>query len=156
VILPVLVESWQQQCCGTPFAVADPVAWTLRFVPGAGAGSETLEVLVEAGASVVRLGGACLALRDGGRPGTLRGAVLEDHHGDVPEGHPATDGTVRRIRVVNREFVPHTVEPRSWVRADGAPRYRDVRTTPHRYAFVQDGARMNQDTELLVDLEVAD
>jgi len=156
VILPVLVESLQLQCCGTPFAVGDRVAWTLRFLPGAGAESETLEVLVEPGASVVRLGGACLALRDDGPSGTVRGAVMEDHHGGVPEGHAATDGTVRRIRVVNREFVPHPVEPRSWVRADLPARYRDVRMTPHRYAFVQDGARMNHDTELLVDLEVAD
>ena len=142
-------------CGGEPFAVGNTVSWTLRFLPGARAGDEAVDLLVAPGATVVRLGGAYLAVRAHGASGVLRGAVLEDHHGDVPEGHPATDGIVRRIRVVTRQFVPHPSEPRSWVPAEAPPRYRDVRTTPERYAFSQDGAVMTQDTDLLVDLEVA-
>jgi hypothetical protein len=118
MVWPVVVDAWQHDCCGAPFAVGDHVDWKLilreesttvpadelapiearvdRVIEGPG-GSATI---------IVTDDGLC-AVWAGPRPSgevLVTGAFAEDHHGGVPDDLPSTRGTVRRIRLLARRY----------------------------------------------------
>lgn len=111
-VWPVLVEDWQLDCCGEPFAVGERVRWTLALVP-APRGLERFAVEL-AGADVSRVErsdggrervdlqlGALRVGWDGPRPEpgrARRGLLTEDHHGEVKTAATPTEGVVRCIR----------------------------------------------------------
>jgi hypothetical protein len=110
----VYVQDWQQQCCGTPFAVGDRVSWHLAFDQDL-SGFEAVEATLDR-AEVVRVhvsadGHEEVELRIGGLSawwegpvGVRRGLLREEHH-DRAAARAATEGVVRRIREVRQTFV---------------------------------------------------
>ena len=83
----VWVDSWQIQCCGDPIDVGGTVSWTL---------SSSFD-----------------------RP-FLRSVIgdhaegithAEDHHGDLPEGSPRTEGVVESISAAFCEYAPRRGGP---------------------------------------------
>jgi hypothetical protein len=114
---PVVVDAWQQECCGKPFGVGDVVTWNLVLLPGEHAEPDSVEVVVtgrrEAHASA---GGAMVIVRTpegpevgidtdpADRRDAYRGRLHEEHHGGEPSGLVPTTGTVRRIRVNDRDL----------------------------------------------------
>jgi hypothetical protein len=177
--VPVLLESWQIECCGTPPGVSDQVSWTLVLAPAGGAAQdERAEVGFELVARPWPLGpGATSGLRfdpgdewptrlDAGglhvfwrAPAPQRGQVavtgrlLADHHGAVPDRFPPTVGTVTRVRVRTRAYVPRPDSPRTLV-PRGTPRYRDVDRAPDRYARRDARGWIEEEDAVLVDLAV--
>ena len=77
-MLRVWVDGWQVQCCGEPFAVGDTVRWTL----------------------VERAFDDVLTDRHGRRE-EVRLTHAEEHHGDVPDDAPLTEGRVSRVLAVS-------------------------------------------------------
>jgi hypothetical protein len=70
------------------------------------------------------------ALRQGpSPPDRLCGLLQEEHHGGVPESLPATQATVRRIRLATREF--HLVG--SVFKPEGPVGLADVERVPARF-----------------------
>lgn len=103
------IDSWQYDCGRDPFAVGDRVRWTLQpadlefLAPPLGAllpdwHADHLPLIRVDEPTVVGRGdlAVVLAARQPHRVGLL----AEEHHGDIPEGAPATTGTVASIRVV--------------------------------------------------------
>ena len=85
----------------------------------------------------------------------VQGAIREDHHIDTPDGAPAVRGRVKRVQVVERDFVrPGSQGP--WVWAESPARLRDVATSPKWFALPSsDGSSTRVgETGLLVTLEV--
>lgn len=108
-LVPVWVDSWQYECCGDPFAVGDRVRWTLRpadlefLAPPLGAllpdwHADDLPLIRVDDPTVVGRGDLAVVLAPG-QPHRV-GLLAEEHHGGIPEGAPATTGTVASIRVV--------------------------------------------------------
>ena len=161
--VPVFVDNWQIECCGTPPAVGDRVEWVLVLVadrPDAVADDES-GVTLDAVASPFPVGdedqaesgGRRIAPEDlptrldcgrlqvcwtapGQRPGPVRvrGRLVEEHHGDAPERFPPTIGTVARVRVVTQYYVPSPTEERLYLLGDAPARYQDVERSPKRFA----------------------
>ena len=123
VLLPVLMASWQIECCGEPFALDQVVRWQLLFSEAGRWRSEPPEhevtltgqaepfgwELGEQDRTGVRLrvGSAVLywsAPEVVAGAVTVTGTVQEDHHAGVPEDFPATTGRVRRIRGESLDF----------------------------------------------------
>jgi hypothetical protein len=180
--VPVFVEDWQIECCGEPPAVGDRVEWSLLFLPDgperppSGEESVTLDATAwpypverERGGSRRQRAGAGPVLLDAGavqafwpepqrQTGQVRvtGQLLEDHHGSVPEKFPRVAGTVARVRVVTREYVPSPTEARRYLFGDSPPRYREVERSPKHFTMPQlgDGPYW-ADCGVLVDLVVA-
>ena len=179
--VPVFVEDWQLECCGTPPGVGDRVEWVLVFhadPPGgvpAGVDGVTLDAVASpyavSGDGVFRIepadfptrldAGGLRALwpapRAADGPVRVSGRLTEEHHGGVPEGFPPTVGTVRRVRVVTREYVPSPTEERTWLVGEAPPRYRDVPRSPTWFSrdLAADGPYW-ADSGVLVDLVVSE
>lgn len=83
----VWVDSWQIQCCGDPIDVGSTVSWTL---------SSTIDRLF--------LGSVI-----GDQANQITHA--EDHHGELPEDAPRTEGTVQSIFAVFGEYAPRPAGP---------------------------------------------
>lgn len=123
----VQVEAWQQECCGTPFAVGDVVRWRLVADSGWAARAlepqlrlDDVELLVEAVYGMTgdepvgcRLGLGALQVFLGEdpppAPGELRtvGLLCEDHHVGAPARLPLSPGTVASIRTLHRAYDEH-------------------------------------------------
>lgn len=108
-LVPVWMDYWQYECCGDPFAVGDRVHWTLQpadlefLAPPLGAllpdwRADDLPLIRVDDPTVVGRGDLAVVLAPG-RSHRV-GLLAEDHHGAMPEGAPATTGTVATIRVV--------------------------------------------------------
>ena len=145
MLLPVLVERWQQECCGGAFAIGDRVAWGLAFrlddKTWPAPGELVTELEVEASRpehSPIVLTAGPLTLywsAPDEHAGTIqiRGVVYEDHHAGVPEDGIRIEGAVRRIRVLAPDL-------------DGDHRLTDVGVSPKAFSRNEIG--------LLVDLEI--
>ncbi|HEY0240274.1 MAG TPA: DUF6578 domain-containing protein [Friedmanniella sp.] len=176
LVVPVVVEGWQYECCGEPPAVGLRVSWRLHLDPdGWSAAAVDLpvsvesvppEALVEWRALGNRVGAAPALLRhrgltvylpdhgllDGGR---ARGILREDHHVDVPLGVPVTDGTITRVRLVSREYRARS--RLTLVPVSGTEELVEVGTAPASLPHEKPskGAlTVRQTAEVLVDLEV--
>ncbi len=157
-VWPVLVQSWEWECCGAWFAVGDRVAWTLLLDP-----RRTDEVpLAEVAPDAVEPGehdGPGHVVRAGGLTAWIPGArvppralLVADRHDGVPLDLPHTQGTVRRIRVVATRLRPSATRLRGLEGVPGTTTLRDVDRLPALFAspvgegVVERGA--------VVDLEV--
>ena len=175
MLVPVSVDSWQIECCLEPFSIGELVTWGLLFdeAPSATSSSPSNDVSdIEAAASATSLDAVegypyPVSLTRGGlrlfwaapRPVHgqvhLTGTIREDHHVDLPTGHPRTAGTVRRIRVVTRDH--RQADSGTWVPTSDPPRYRDVSTCPRRFSWPDhDTPVLALQTGVLVDLDVED
>lgn len=96
----VWVYAWEQQCCGTPFAVGRPVEWTVT------APDEELLPLFSP-AEQIEIDGT------------------EGHHDDPSSGSTRLSGTVRSIRAVTLTYAASPTHPRS-----SGPVPGSARTTP--------------------------
>jgi hypothetical protein len=101
----VLLDDWQLQCCGEPFAVGDEVAWRLMLVTHTSDPDKFRVTLTGSAADVhgeaarvraVRAGGLTAMIPSDSHP-PFSGVLFEDHHADVPSWLPATHGTVVRM-----------------------------------------------------------
>lgn len=79
----VWVDGWQMQCCGETFEIGSEIVWTLRADPDTQWMSSVM---------------------DENLVGTITHA--EEHHGDLPEGWPATKGLVMSICAVYCKDLP--------------------------------------------------
>ena len=175
--VPVFLEHWQIECCGTPPAIGDRVDWSLVFdgpEPGTArdpVGETELDAVAVPvpidpgdGAEPITLtrldaGGLHAHWRTpDGRTGPVRlsGQLIMDRHGEVPYELPRTVGTVARVRIVTRHYVE--TEPRMYRTGPGQPRYRDVGRSPKFFAYpdpVPAGSWWKEDG-VVVDLVVDD
>ena len=145
-IWPVMVEDWQFECCGRPFAVGDEVAWRLMlWEPDDARVPDELLVRLDAQAepfthpeadegTIVLRAGLLTASWWPAQPAhgrvSLRGLLVEDHHGFAPLDLPATAGTVRRIQVVMQGY--EEVGDRTWRQVANRVSLSDVPATPAR------------------------
>lgn len=141
-VWPVYVEEWQQRCCGEEFVVGDRVSWRLRLEPN-WSGFEAVEVdLGDGGDDEAHVGGLHARWEGPGR--SRRGVLVEEHH-DRPAASTATEGVVRRVRIVRRSF--------AWSERHGA---MAPTTDPIRLQPVDGPAATPYDDEItgwIVDLE---
>lgn len=131
--VPVWMDSWQYECCGDPFAVGDRVHWTVHpadlefLAPPLGAllpdwRADDLPLIRVDDPTVVGRGDLAVVLAPG-QPHRV-GLLAEEHHGGVPEGAPATTGTVAGIRVVRWQTEERP--PGGWYPVPGSAELEDV------------------------------
>lgn len=166
-VWPVVVQGWQQECCGDPFAVGDRVEWTL-LVLDERATPVPDELLVDVRATVegevadegvsalhvVTSDGLSAAWKgplppEGGLE--VRALLQQEHHGEVPEGVPPTRGIVRRIRLITEAFEQRA--ERTWRPTGAIDALRDVPESPDSFGSDFEQSGLSQ-TGMLVDLEV--
>lgn len=168
VQVPVFIQSWQHECCGTMFAIGSHVAWFLGVDPDGfwaralgekgpswsrhlpvisrveGLKDEPENFVVGTdGLRVFVQWDSYLAPTPQGV--TVPGPLVEDHHIDVPAEATPTRGVVRRVRTVHQGYL------------EGMPRPGDA-----ALADVVEVQRWNPDDEVrsrrfvgfLVDLDV--
>jgi hypothetical protein len=164
---PVFVQDWQIDCCGERFALGSKVSWTLTFRPyddqlgwpdpmvielepafgwaapdGPAAGQC---VIVAPGIEAAILGPAL----DGHE--RLRGTLVEEHHGGVPQSLTAVTGAVDRIRVVSQEL--RRERDVTWIPVAGTVRLRDVDRVPDEFCWEpRVGDCQSHEIGVLVDL----
>ncbi|MFB9909292.1 DUF6578 domain-containing protein [Allokutzneria oryzae] len=167
-VIPVVVEDWQQQCCGDAFAIGDRVSWQLRY------GEGSRELLQPAERVRLSLGAEPIPDSDGAHlsSGELHvfwseptaknglaevvGVLTEERHDNF--GIPPTVGYVRRIRRLamehRREFGTRVWHQQpgteTFVEAWGSEAEVDTRADAPADADVA-----RRDVGLLVDLEVS-
>ncbi|MDQ6914606.1 MAG: hypothetical protein M3155_02195 [Actinomycetota bacterium] len=141
------VQDWQIDCCGDRFAVGDEVEWTLMLAPEDSSWDWPPEIAVELEPTeqrearhelgewgrIVTVAGTEVAVPDYGDASQqrLRGILIEDHHGTVPDDLVATCGVVRRIRVVRQEF--HSTGHQAGCQISGTVALRDVDRVPDAF-----------------------
>lgn len=176
LVVPVVVEGWQYECCGEPPAVGDRVAWRLVLQqPAWGEAAVDLPVTVEPLPAeereewrrlgndpgpepvLARVDGLTVFVADGSRlsDGRLRGVLQEERHVDAPTGVPSTRGTVTRVRLVSREY--RRVSDRSLHSVPGTEELVDVQATPPSLPYdppPDDALLWRHTPEVLVDLRV--
>lgn len=134
-LVPVWMDSWQYECCGDPFAVGDRVRWSLRpadlgfLAPVLGAllpgwHADDLPLIRVDDPTVVGRGDLAVVLAPG-QPHRV-GLLAEEHHGEIPEGAPATTGTVASIRVVRWRSEERPPGGRTWHPVPGSAELEDV------------------------------
>ncbi|MHA6784578.1 DUF6578 domain-containing protein [Pseudonocardia saturnea] len=134
-LVPVWMDSWQYECCGAPFAVGDRVRWTLQpadlefLAPPLGALLPDWTVddlpLIRADDPIVVGRGDLAVVLAPGQPHRV-GLLAEDHHVGIPEGAPATAGTVASIRVVRWRTEERPPGGRAWYPVPGSAELEDV------------------------------
>lgn len=176
LVVPVLVEGWQYECCGEPPEVGSRVSWRLQLdLASWPAATVDLPVSVGSVAPEVlsgwcdlgnRVGDAPVLLRHAGLTAYLsdgglldgrraRGVLREDHHVDVPLGVPTTTGTIERVRLVSHEYRPSGRE--GWEPVPGTEQLVEVAAAPPSlpYDAAAPGLLVTRHTtEVLVDLNV--
>ncbi len=148
--------SWLSPQPESDFAVREVTFMEATALPRSGA--------VVADSGVVLQAGALAAWWDGGTvrtaPFQLRGYLVEDHHGSVPDNLPTTRGVVRQIDVATCAYRREFAGGRSWVPVPGSERLRPVRKSPKwfRHDLPRDDttAAGELETGLLIMLDVAD
>src|SRR3954454_20673209 len=165
-IWPVLVADWEIECCGTPPGVGDEVTWKLSFR------SEEEDIFGFPGNAVADLSDASVEpapseltlLRDGtlsaewARPDAVttpgRGFLWEGHHHLPNPGTPATEGQIRRVRLVASIY--ERAEGVRWTPVRGQVGMRDVDRSPKWFRGPRPGDehRALHEIGVLVDLAV--
>jgi hypothetical protein len=159
---PVFVSSWQQECCGEPFALGDEVAWKLVLIDAENRDWPWPDRLladidaVVVGASTTDDGhDGVIVLAHGmsvwwpgerhkGESFAVRGLFLEEHHGGVPFEMPAVRGRVERIRLVTQPY--RRVQDNEWEPAAGDWELDDILRAPERF---ESDLRAGADTGLV-------
>lgn len=153
--LPVRLASWEIECCADPPSVGSAVAWQLVFTEAEDAqgghdvlrSTFTAQPCEDGDTSVgwpVRLSTAGLTMYwDAPRAIagmlSISGHVRADFHGDVPDGFPATVGTVCSVEIEYRQDGENAVR---------SPLFRPVHSSPKWFSREQAG--------VLVALKVSD
>src|SRR5829696_6933539 len=113
-VYPILIDAWQFECCGEPFAVGDTVSFPLELLDPARFADELRVELAgarPAGAvrtdegdalQLLRAGGLTVASADTGR---TAGVLHEQRHGSLPDSMPRTTGVAERLAVGRVEYV---------------------------------------------------
>ena len=178
----VFYESWQMECCGTPFSVGDEVAWPLLLPcegDALGGGwSDELSTIVGQVERVRDEEGVIRVLRaDDGLTAALNGdpedesaaddgasirrvglLTVERHSGEWPE----TTGHVRAIRLVTQGYAETAPGSLSWTPVPGEGSFRAVDSCPKWFGadVVEDGGTASGatlrriETGVLVELDV--
>ena len=166
---PVLLDDWQFECCGAPFAIGDEVAWTLGLIDGSRYPAEfhvalsgelfALDPEVEPGrfarpdgiSRALRVGRLVVAVAPSGDP-PFSGVLHEDHHDGLPASLAPTRGVVTSIAVRSERF---TIEDRTWTPVPGTTTIREVERTPQGFRLPESsGSTGESETGLLVGLRV--
>jgi hypothetical protein len=144
-VYPILVDAWQFECCGEPFAVGDTVSFPLELLPPDRFSPElhvALRTATPAGAlrdeqgssrQLYRAGGLIAAAGESGEPA---GVLHEDRHRKLPQDMPATTGVAERISVGR---VLYRREGEKWVPVGGSMVLEPVERTPERFDSSPDG-----------------
>ena len=163
---PVLVDDWQFECCGEPFAVGDEVSWTLELIDGSrypeafrvSLVGDVVDLELDDVATrmpgmsrrALRRGPLTVAVGSGSPP--YSGVLHEEHHDRVPRSLPATRGVVTSLGVCVERF---TIQGVMWTAIPGSATTLDVERTPDgfRTGTPEDGVA-ERETGLLVRLRV--
>ncbi|MFJ2769982.1 DUF6578 domain-containing protein [Streptomyces sp. NPDC087300] len=175
----VSYADWQMECCGTPFAVGDEVAWPLLVLKDAGRGWEeefseiegrvvALDPEDDGGdeepceeAAVVRAHGVTVPWNHAPpwpERTTLRGLLSVERHGGR---WPDTVGRVRALHVVTQGFAETSEGSRTYEPVPGERWLRPVELCPkwfqeERLSRTSQGPGYRRsETGVLVELEVA-
>jgi hypothetical protein len=144
-VFPILVDAWQFECCGEPFAVGDTVSFPLELLPPDRFSRELhveLRGAVPAGAvrdeqgatrQLFRAGGLIAAAGESGQPA---GVLHEDRHGGLPGDMPATSGVAERIAVGR---VLYRQDGEAWVPVPGTMILEQVDKTPESFDSSPEG-----------------
>jgi hypothetical protein len=176
LVVPVLVEGWQYECCGVAPAVGQQVAWRLVLRdedwPDVAVDLPVDAAPLEVGLAdewrglgndpgrdpvVARTDGLTVLVPDARVlvAGRMRGVLQEDHHVDAPTGLAVTTGTVERVYLVSRQLRHQGV--RTVVRVPRTQELVEVASAPD-YLLSEDppeGALVWRSTsDVLVDLRV--
>lgn len=164
----MFVQDWQLECCGDPFAVGDRVEWTLQFL--------TQETNTTPAEFFITGRPECAAAAHAGdcTPGfvatldhalsvwmpveeppdvALRGFLMEEHHGGVPNDLTPVLGVVRRIRLVTQRY--KNLGGKTWAPASSIAEYRELTASPDSFHRGLERHPTQVDIGLLIDLEVA-
>jgi hypothetical protein len=181
--VPVLLDGWQIECCGTPPAVGDEVSWRLCWGPGLTslvpsdmelhasleelpapdrdtarrAALPALRMTEETVPAVAKVGGLkafVVAPVPLSADITLTGVLHEDHHTDqLPEGM-STTGRITGVWLVSWDL---RLRDRSWRRVDGSAELTSVPRAPKHLRNEpppEDGGLWRNTSAVLADLEV--
>ena len=142
VIMTLWVDAWQVQCCGEPFRLGSPVAWTVRE-----ADPDWLEAV---------LGAKAASGVDG----------AEEHHGGLPEHTEPVRGVVTRISAVHCRYAPRPGgDPRALYPVPDSGVLTDVESADGRVAdrgqerfagYLVRLGQVNRDTPDQVDCDADD
>jgi len=144
-IYPVLIDAWQFECCGEPFAVGDTVSFPLELLPPDRFSRELhVELRNAAPAGAVRdeQGSSRQLLRAGTlitaapESGRAAGVLHEDRHGKLPDSMPRTTGVAERISVGR---VLYRQEGEEWVPVPGSMILAPVERTPEGFDTSPEG-----------------
>jgi hypothetical protein len=159
-VYPILVDAWQFECCGEPFAVGDTVGFPLELIDPARFPDELrieLGRATPAGAvrndegdalQLLRAGGLIVAVPPSGRSG---GVLHEHRHGALPESMPRTSGVVERLAVGQVEYRKADEE---WQSVPGTLTLRPVERTPEAFAGPEGEPPAWGETGMVVHLRV--
>ena len=152
-VYPILVDAWQFECCGEPFAVGDTVSFPLELLPPDRFSPElhvALRNATPAGALRDEQGGSRQLFRAGGliaaagESGEPAGVLHEDRHGKLPKDMPATTGVAEGIsvgRVLYRREGDEWLPDRRARCSSRRSRRRPRASTSRRTARSRPGAR---------------
>ena len=144
-VFPILVDAWQFECCGEPFAVGDTVSFPLELLPPdrfsrelhvelRGANSAGAVRLEEGGSrQLFRAGGLIVAAGESGQPA---GVLHEQRHGGLPDSMPRTSGVAERIAIGS---VLYRKDGEDWLPVPGTMSLRAVERTPEGFDAVPEG-----------------
>jgi hypothetical protein len=144
-LYPILIDAWQFECCGKPFAVGDTVGFPLELIdPARFADELRVELKGAAPAGAVRTdkGDALQLLRAGGlvvataESGRTFGVLREQRHGGLPDSMPRTTGVAERLSIGRVDYV---VEDDEWRPVPGTMTLRPVDRTPAAFDSSPDG-----------------
>jgi hypothetical protein len=144
-IYPVLIDAWQFECCGEPFAVGDTVSFPLELLPPDRFAAELhveLRGATPAGAVRDDEGTARQLFRTGsliaaaGESGRASGVLHEQRHGGLPDSMPRTRGVAERISIGS---VLYRKEGEDWLPVPGTMSLRAVERTPEAFDAVPEG-----------------
>lgn len=158
LVVPVLVDGWQMECCGTPPSMGAEVSWRLDWAPQYASTLTTgwllsarlhrlplpgndvwreaqphtagsIESTVPAVATSRGLSVYLAADVPLATQVTLTGVLHEDHHVDSPVETPMTSGLITRVRLVSWAYELDR-SARAWRPRDGSAELTEVSTAP--------------------------
>ncbi|MFI0467012.1 DUF6578 domain-containing protein [Saccharopolyspora sp. 5N102] len=174
--VPVLLDGWQIECCGTPPAVGDEVSWRLEWSQWSASAIPTDMALraglerrpVPEGPRARTTGSAVPAVARAGGVSvfvsvpeplpaeiTLTGVLHEDHHSARPPDGLLTGGRVTAVWLVSWEY---ELRERCWRPVDGSAELESVQRAPKfmpRSTPPEHGGFWRDTNAVLVDLETS-
>ncbi|MEV5537856.1 DUF6578 domain-containing protein [Saccharopolyspora shandongensis] len=175
--VPVLLDGWQIECCGTPPAVGDQVSWWLEWSQWSASAIPTDMALrarlarrsvpegfrartTEGTVPAVAMAGGVRAFVSVPEPLpaeiTLTGVLHEDHHSARSPDDRRTCGRVTAVWLVSWEY---ELRDRCWRPVDGTAELESVQRAPKfmpRSTPPERGGYWRDTNSVLVELETSD